>query len=135
MVNGMFNKVCDECGNSATITRLDATMVKHYFCDQHYIEHCNLFGTKKGTYKMYKYSEIKEDLLTDEGQRSFLKIRDTIKDVLRKAGAIKSGNMLKLISGDSWFVLACLDRLVEIGEIVEITPESAPGQDRVFVEP
>lgn len=35
-------------------------------------------------------------------------------------------------SGDSWFLMACVDRLVELGEIREIT-KHAPGQCRVFV--
>jgi hypothetical protein len=36
--------------------------------------------------------------------------------------------------GDSWTMLACVDRLVELGEIREIVQADVPGQYRVFVE-
>jgi hypothetical protein len=37
--------------------------------------------------------------------------------------------------GDSWQRIACVDRLVELGEIREITnPNEVAGQHRIFVD-
>ncbi len=82
---------------------------------------------------MYKYSEQKPNILTDEGQRLFLAIRDNTKKLLRVSGAARSQEMTTGNSGSSWDFLACVDRMVELGEIREITPENTPGQLRVFV--
>jgi hypothetical protein len=37
-------------------------------------------------------------------------------------------------SGDSWTMLACMDRLVELGEIREVPQSGVAGQDRIFVK-
>ena len=38
------------------------------------------------------------------------------------------------VSGDSWESMACVDRLVELGEIIEITSNmNVMSQDRIFV--
>lgn len=37
-------------------------------------------------------------------------------------------------SGDAWTMLACVDRMVELKEIVEVTlPGTVAGQHRVFI--
>lgn len=79
----------------------------------------------------YNYETEKSKLFTDEGQRHFLKIRDNAKELLTQAGAFKVD---KVISGDSWFCLACVDRLVELDELEELTGSAVAGQDRVFVK-
>lgn len=82
---------------------------------------------------MYKYEELKPKLFTDEGQRVFLGVRDRVKTLLKQSGAM---TMAAAISGgtcDSWLLLACVDRLVELREIREISQNCAAGQDRVFV--
>jgi len=66
----------------------------------------------------------------------FLAIRDKTHRLLKLAGAVR---MEEAISGCgqsgscSWDMLACVDRLVELGEIWEITNGDVAGQDRVFV--
>jgi hypothetical protein len=40
-----------------------------------------------------------------------------------------------LTGGDSWELMACVDRLIELGEISEIERGDCPGQYRVFVKP
>ena len=79
----------------------------------------------------YQYEVKKQKLFTDEGQRHFLKVRDNVKELLATAGAFRVD---KVLSGDSWFCLACVDRLVELGELIELTDEQVAGQDRVFVK-
>ena len=83
----------------------------------------------------YNYSVERHHVFTEEGQVMFLKIRDTAKRLLREAGAVRCQELLHGISGDSWRMLACIDRLVELGELHEITdPGIVAGQHRVFVD-
>jgi hypothetical protein len=80
----------------------------------------------------YSYSEEKHKIFTEEGQVKFLQVRDRAKHLLKESGAFKMFPLLNCISGDMWEMMAYVDRLVELGEIREITM-SAAGQDRVFV--
>lgn len=81
---------------------------------------------------MYEYEKEKPRLFTDEGQRALLQIRDKAFELTAKAGAVRSDNLL--LAGDTWQSLACIDRLVELGDLREITePGKVAGQDRVFV--
>ena len=83
----------------------------------------------------YSYEEEKSFLFTDDGQRMFLKIRDNAKRLLREAGAFALGNVIQAASsGNDWQKIACVDRLVELGEIREITGDDVAGQFRVFVD-
>lgn len=83
----------------------------------------------------YDYATEKPKLFTEEGQVTFLKIRDKAKALLDVAGAVTSG---KLMCGtganDTWEMLACIDRLVELGELREITGSEVWGQHRVFIK-
>ncbi len=81
--------------------------------------------------KMYIYKNERERIFTEEGQVMFLKIRDKIYKFLKMAGAFKMDEAIGNCSGDSWMMLACVDRLVELGEIEEITRDGR--QNRVFV--
>ncbi len=83
---------------------------------------------------MYDYKKEKEKIFTDSGQRNFIKVRDSVKECLKKSGAFMMYYPLKNINGDSWLMMAYIDRLVELGEIREITTNETAGQDRVFVE-
>jgi len=83
---------------------------------------------------MYNYEELKHEIFTDEGQKVFLKVRDFIHNLLETAGAFTMGKALKATTGDSWLLMACVDRLVELNEIKEITDDNVLGQNRVFVK-
>jgi hypothetical protein len=83
---------------------------------------------------MYNYSTQKPQIFTEDGQVMFLRIRDRTKDLLKKAGAARCQEMMEGAGGgDSWTMLACIDRLVELKEIREVTPANVAGQHRVFV--
>lgn len=81
---------------------------------------------------MYDYQKQKPKLFDDEGQRAFLKIRDHVHDMLKHAGAFQMEKAM-IAGGDSWTQLACVDRLVELGEIRELNIGEVAGQHRVFV--
>lgn len=80
----------------------------------------------------YSYEAEKPTLFTDQGQRMFLAIRDYAFTLIEQAGAAR---LDKIISGarggDSWTMLACVDRLVELGELREIGSESVT-QHKVY---
>ena len=82
---------------------------------------------------MYNYDTEKNKIFTDEGQREFIKVRDRARNLLDESGAFKLFFALKDITGVTWQMMAYVDRLVEIGEIKEITGNEVAGQDRVFV--
>lgn len=81
----------------------------------------------------YEYESVKEQIFTDEGQRRFLKLRDGVIKMLATAGAVRMASALKLCDEDDWFGMACIDRMVELGEIKEIARPASMGQGRVFV--
>lgn len=82
---------------------------------------------------MYEYKVEREKIFTDGGQRLFLSIRDRVKKLLTEAGAVRMQEAISGHAGDSWELMACIDRLVELGEIREIQQEHCAGQHRVFV--
>ena len=82
---------------------------------------------------MYQYELEKPKLFNEVAQREFLKVRDRAHKLLKEAGAFMMSSALKNVSGDSWLMMAYVDRLVELGEIREITDSRVAGQHRVFV--
>jgi len=83
---------------------------------------------------VYKYNEVKWRLFSDEGQRMFLKVRDFVQDALKRTGAVRMQEAIGAAGGgDSWTMLACVDRMVELGELREVTTSNVAGQHRVFV--
>lgn len=83
---------------------------------------------------MYRYEDFRAGVFTEEGQRMFLEIRDRAQRLLRAAGAFQMQKVLEGSGGDSWQMLACVDRLAELGEVLEVSPGLAHcTQHRVFV--
>lgn len=83
---------------------------------------------------MYNYSEQKKKIFTEDGQVIFLEVRDKAQQLLDGAGAFRLQELMTWLTGDSWTIIACVDRLVELGEIREIPQGKVMGQDRVFVK-
>lgn len=81
----------------------------------------------------YDYQTQRAKVFTEDGQKLFLAIRDQAKDMLAKSGAVTSGKLMAH-SGDTWDMLACMDRLLELGELLEVpNPHSRAGQHRIFI--
>lgn len=85
----------------------------------------------------YSYQALRPSLFTEENQRAFLKVRDHVRHLLKTAGAFTMGKAIPSgVAGDSWTQMAFVDRMVELGELVEVTRHSdVAGQFRVFVDP
>jgi hypothetical protein len=81
----------------------------------------------------YDYQKEREKLFTDDGQRQLLEIRDRVQGLLKTAGAFRLSEAVKDSSGSSWLHIACIDRLVELGEIVELKRDTGCwAQFRIF---
>jgi hypothetical protein len=80
----------------------------------------------------YDYQTEREKLFTDDGQRMFLKVRDTANRLLASAGAVRMDKLVAEMTGDSWTMLACADRMLELSEMVEVSPPDSAGQYRIF---
>jgi len=84
---------------------------------------------------MYDYKKEKKKLFTDEGQKLFLRMRDHINKLLIISGAARVQEMMKNECAESWTMLACIDRLVELGEIREINQNTKiPTQYEIYVK-
>lgn len=78
----------------------------------------------------YDYAKERPGLFTEEGQVLFIKWRDKVKLLLKVAGAFR----MEELGACSWEELACIDRMVELGELVEFKRDCW-GQYRVFAIP
>ena len=83
---------------------------------------------------MYNYRQIKERLYTDAGMDMYIEIRDRVLALLNSAGAVRMENDISEAVGETFIMMACVDRMVEKGILKEIhqTP-ATPGQHRLFV--
>jgi len=78
----------------------------------------------------YLYERDREFLFTEPGQRLFIRFRDKAKALLETSGAFR----MQELGAMDWEEMACVDRMVELGEIVEFKRECW-GQYRVFTTP
>ncbi|MEE9401918.1 MAG: hypothetical protein V3V47_01845 [Desulfobacteria bacterium] len=81
----------------------------------------------------YDYDAEREAIFTEEGQVMFIAIRDRVKRLLGEAGAVRMEEAICEQTGLCWTLQACVDRLVELDEICEVTSSETSGQYRVFV--
>lgn len=79
----------------------------------------------------YNYQTERQFLFTEEGSVMFMKVRDAVQELLRKAGAFRFTHVS--ISGgyDSFQLIACVDRLVELKELEEL-PRQCWQQFKVY---
>lgn len=83
----------------------------------------------------YQYLKERAALFTPEGNANFILNRDTAHDLIRTAGAFRLQEfMAKAKGGNTWFYMACIERLVEMGELVELRRDCW-AQYRVFTNP
>lgn len=81
----------------------------------------------------YDYNEVRQFLFTEKGQVLFLKVRDRTNMLIANSGAVRMDKIFQGVAGYTWDILACADRMVELGELSEVTGPDVMGQDRVFV--
>lgn len=84
----------------------------------------------------YTYATERPKLFTEEGQMLFLAIRDRTHELLKQSGAVRlqEAALNAGQTGGTWQMIACMDRMVELGELREIEQQGVAGQHRVFVK-
>lgn len=82
----------------------------------------------------YDYKAERPHLFTEDGVVMFTKIRDEAFRLCRLAGCVRADKLMnKAGGGSTWLMIACMDRLIELGELVEVTAtNSVMGQHRIF---
>lgn len=83
----------------------------------------------------YSYQQEKAELLEDKNQALFIKGRDKVMSLLAKAGAIRMLEAMDCFQlGTTWQKMAAIDRMVELGDVVEI-PRQCWAQFKVYARP
>lgn len=82
----------------------------------------------------YDYRQQRHYVFSEEGQPVFLKVRDRAHKLIAEAGVARMDAITRGSGAvTNWYELACVDRLVELGEIEEIPNTiSSAGQHRIF---
>jgi len=83
---------------------------------------------------VYKYEDRRSYVFTERGVPQLMRIKDRANRLIREAGAAKLGNIIADETGCSWDLLACVDYLVELGNMKEIKRDCM-AQNRVFISP
>ena len=86
----------------------------------------------------YSYAAEKPRLFEEDNQKMFLSVRDRVHRLITQSGAVTLEKAIEKETGSSWTMIACVDRLLELGEIIELRyPEGtfAWSQWRVFTRP
>ena len=78
---------------------------------------------------MYDYTKQRSVVFSETGIKLLFKIRDKAQSLLKEAGAFREQEVTLGCSGDSWDMLACVDYLVECGEIVRVSHRGARQHD------
>jgi len=82
---------------------------------------------------MYDYGRERKRVFTEEGNEMYEQIRGNVVRLLASSGAFTSSAAWKGVTGDSDLMLACLDRMVELRLLREVTGDEVWGQHRIFV--
>ncbi len=82
----------------------------------------------------YSYETERPELFTDKGQVLFLKIRDKVNYHIKESGAVRADKAYQGLSGHSFQFSACFDRMIELGELICISPEGVWGQYKVYTK-
>ena len=80
----------------------------------------------------YDYTNERNFVFTEAGMKMFIACRDNVRELLAKSGAVREQEIHRGLSGDSWRMLACVDYLVERGEIKRVY-DLGPRQHNVYV--
>lgn len=83
----------------------------------------------------YSYQTERAQIFTPEGVEMLLKIKTQVDYLLKEAGAFTAERAYSGCTGSNWAMLACLDYLVELKLIREVSPMGTWAQYRVFANP
>lgn len=83
----------------------------------------------------YRYEDERPKLFTEDGVVLFTRIRDHARKLLNVSGAFTMGAVISVpgVTAWDWTKIACVDRMVELGELREMGKANT-GQGRTFVQ-
>lgn len=81
---------------------------------------------------MYNYETEKKKIYTKQGLPKFLQIVDNVRQLTADGRPFRYLEAVKNSDGDSWFQLACMDLLVEMGRIRCLSAADAVTQHRIY---
>lgn len=84
---------------------------------------------------MYNYPEVRPEIFTDSGRQKLEVIRQKVSQHLGNSPSITLVQAISGALGDTWVNMACVDRMVELGELEEIDVRAKIAQDRTFRRP
>lgn len=84
---------------------------------------------------MYNYKTERPFLFTEEGVVLFLAVRDRVKQLIAKRESFTMSEAIDHIgkTATNWELMACVDRMVELGEVWEVSRPDVAGQFRTFI--
>jgi hypothetical protein len=82
---------------------------------------------------MYNYATERPWTFTDSGVLALFKAYKTAVRLIDVAGVANGMKITEECACDTYKMLALLDRLVELGQLREVTGPTIRGQDRIFV--
>lgn len=82
----------------------------------------------------YNYNNYTTWLSSIEGSKAFLRVRDWCNQALHNCGAFTEGKAMSAAGStpDSFHAIACIDHLVQLGEIEQIPGQTCASQNRVY---
>ena len=94
---------------------------------------------------MYNYALLRSQIVDDQPepgeivsreQKQLLAVREIARNLIDKAGCVRMDKLIYIPghNGDTWLSMARVDRLVEVGELVEIPQVGCMAQHRIFVK-
>jgi hypothetical protein len=81
----------------------------------------------------YDYEAIRNELFTEEGVEVLMRVRDHSNKLLFSAGAYTFEKVTRIITGDTWLMMAALDYMVERREIKQVY-DPANTLNRVYTK-
>lgn len=83
----------------------------------------------------YQYTELRPKMFTEEGQLRVLGVVRKARECIECSGAVLAERLLSAAgSGNTWEMMAAVDRLVELKMLRDITVGLAVAwQERVFI--
>ena len=82
---------------------------------------------------IYDYEKERPKVFLPETQAMFLRIRDRAFALDGQAGCATLEKIISGCTGDSFTMIACVDRLVEIGELRKVPQQNVASQYEIYV--
>ena len=81
----------------------------------------------------YSYQIQRPFVFTEKGQEMLLAMRDIARQHIEQSGAVCYAAITRVHSGSRWDILACVDRLIELGDLRRLDNIWGGTQDDVFI--